>query len=165
VRFLLCLVAIAHAAPRWAWVFKAGVAAAMLCGLGLFAFNAYRHVPRAHEGRGLLSARWARAATVLPDARECRVFVMDPPPFMLHRMLEPTSPIPLSLEEFETVARNYPALCVVVLDRHLRLSSSAERRRKKQDAVVAALKAQQRLERVNRAEGVTVYRMRPPSAS
>jgi 4-amino-4-deoxy-L-arabinose transferase-like glycosyltransferase len=158
--FLSCLIAVARARQRAAWLFKLGVLAAMLGCLTLFAINAYRSLPAPEQRRGLLNERWARAAALLPEPSACRLFVMDPRPFMLHRALGPTSSIPLSLAEFDAAARLYPALCVVVVDKHLRLSTSAEQRRIAQDAVVAELQAQNRLERIARGAGVTVYRQR-----
>jgi hypothetical protein len=82
---------------------------------------------------------------------------------MLNRQLEPTSAIPPTLAEFEAAVKDVPQVCVAISDplKRLRLSTSAERRRKPQMEVVNALRAQKRLERVERRDGVTVYRLKP----
>jgi hypothetical protein len=136
----------------------------VLGALALFASQAFLDPPPYRQGRGLLGERWAQASARLPEPTQCRLFVMDARPFMLHRELGPTSQLPLSLAELEAALPRYAAVCVVTVDKRMRLSSSAERRRIDQDAVIAALSAQQRLERMERGDGVTVYRVKPRAA-
>jgi hypothetical protein len=158
--FLTFLVVIARAQPRWCLPFKIVLLTALACALGLFGRAAYRALPEANQPRRLLEERWARAAAVLPEPRECRPFIMDPRPFMLHRALPPTSTIPDTFAEFEAAARHFPAVCLIVTDGRLLLSKSAERRRVAIDAVLATLREQDRVWRSARGDGVAVYRLR-----
>jgi hypothetical protein len=161
MEFLLVLIAVARATPRWCSGPKVVVLAALLCAIGLYASKAYRDAPNAKRPGGLLDPAWASATEVLPEPDQCRLYVNDPRPYMLNRQLAPTSSIPLTLAEFEAAVKQSPAVCLVISapQRRLRLSSSAERRRKLQMEVVNALLAQKRLERIARRAGVTVYRL------
>jgi hypothetical protein len=161
MEFLLVLIAVARARRRWCIGPKVVVFAALLCGVGLYASKAYRDAPEARRPRGLLDPAWASATAVLPGPDQCRLYVNDPRPYMLNRQLEPLSAIPPTLAEFEAAVKQSPAVCVVISgrERKLRLSSSAERRRRPQLEVVDALRAQNRLEQIARQAGVTVYRL------
>jgi hypothetical protein len=165
MQFLLAPIVVARAQLRlsWAWVPKLVVVSAMACVAGLYANKAARDLPAARDDRGLLSAGWVRATSVLPAPGTCRLYVNDPRPYMLNRPLEPTSAIPPTLAEFDAAVKDVPQVCVVISDpiKRLRLSTSAERRRTPQMEVVNALRAQKRLERVDRRHGVTVYRLKP----
>jgi hypothetical protein len=121
-----------------------------------------RNLPSALEARGLLSQRWQKASAALPEPEECRLFVTDVRPFMLHRDLGPTSEIPLTRDDFEAAASLHPSLCVATLSKRLRVSRTAEQRRKQQTVVIDALLADGRLERLARRAGVTLYRVRKP---
>ncbi|HKP56752.1 MAG TPA: hypothetical protein VJV78_08530 [Polyangiales bacterium] len=128
--------------------------------LVVFAPDAVRRLEGAPILRGLLSARWMQASLALPPPETCRLFVMDPRPFMLHRALGPASGIPLSLAEFDAVAPLHRSLCLATLNHRLTLSRSAEQRRSQQTAVVDALLAQSRIVKTAEQFGVTVYRVR-----
>jgi hypothetical protein len=165
LQFLLAPIVVARANLnlRGRWIPKLIVISAMACVFGLYANKASRDVQWARDWRGLLSPGWAKATQVLPEPGECRLYVNDPRPYMLNRQLEPTSPIPPTLAEFDAAVKDVPQVCVAISDpiKRLRLSGSAERRRKPQMEVVTALRAQNRLERLARRDGVTVYRLKP----
>jgi hypothetical protein len=160
--WLAILLVVCSARPRWCLPFKVVVVGWLSAILGLYAYQTYRDVPHARRQRGTLDPAWARAAEVLPGPDNCYVLVNDPRPLMLHRALPATGTIPLSLADFEVaVQRSGGDLCVVTTDaiKRLRLSSSAEHRRRSQNEVIEALKAQKRLKRVKRKAFVTVYRV------
>jgi hypothetical protein len=136
------------------------VLGALLWSAGLFATRAVQGVGTTHRYRGLLAERWQRAADVLPAPGECQLFVNDARPFMLHRALGPTPIIPPSLEELQATTARFEHVCIATIDRSLRLSSSAERRRVAQSRAVQALARLGRLDLVARAAGVSVFRMR-----
>ncbi|HKU43727.1 MAG TPA: hypothetical protein VJR89_36460 [Polyangiales bacterium] len=160
----LCFLAVLVLAlrPRRSWLTPLKLTAASLLALlvVVFAPEAVRQLDGAQIPRGLLSARWREASTVLPDPETCRLFVMDARPFMLHRELGPTSGIPLARAEFDAVAPQHAALCLATVTKRLKLSTSAERRRPQQAAVVDALVAESRVVKIAERAGVTVYRMR-----
>jgi hypothetical protein len=159
---LVCLVLTPtlQASRSWWLLAHAVVLGALLWSAGLFATRAAQGVGTAHRYRGLLDARWQRAADVLPAPGECQLFVNDPRPFMLHRALGPTPTIPPSLEELQAETARFARVCIATVGRGLRLSSSAERRRVDQTRAVRALAALGRLDLVARGAGVSVYRVR-----
>jgi hypothetical protein len=161
--WLAILLVVSAARLRWLLPFKVVVIGWLCAVLCLYAYQTYRDAPHARRQRGTLDPAWARAAEVLPGPDSCYVLVNDPRPLMLHRALPPTGTIPLSLVDFEAaVQRSGGNVCVVTTDaiKRLRLSSSAERRRRNQNEVIEALKAQKRLKRVEHAASVTVYRVK-----
>jgi hypothetical protein len=145
---------------RWLLPIQLAAACLVVTAAVVFTLAARNSLGSAHEYRGLLSRRWALAAPVLPAPEACRLFTMDPRPFMLHRELGPTSGIPLSMAEYAAAAPHHRALCLAVVNKRLRLSTSAEQRRPLQAAVVDTLLGQSRLQRVAEGAGVTVYRVR-----
>jgi hypothetical protein len=148
-----------HARTLWAKGSAALIVTAMFGMLCAYGLTIRRDLPLAHRTTGLLAEPWQLASSVLPEAAQCRLFVMDARPFMLNRELGPTSDIPLSSEELESAAREHETVCLAVVHKRLRLSTTAERRRPLQAAVVDALVAQGRLERLAKAAGVTVFRL------
>jgi hypothetical protein len=148
-----------RARRRWQLPLRGLIVASLLLTAATFTRRMIGELPGADRPRGLLAERWQRAAAILPAPETCRLFVQDPRPFMLHRALGPTSLLPLTAAEFEAAAPRYPALCIAVVSRRMRLSTSAERRRPLQSAIVDQLLAQGRLVRIARGLEVTVYRM------
>jgi hypothetical protein len=64
------------------------------------------------------------------------------------------------MAEYDAAAPHHSALCLAVVNKRLRLSTSAEQRRPLQQAVVDTLLSQSRLQRIEERNGVTVYRVR-----
>jgi hypothetical protein len=149
---------------RWQLPLRGLVVTLLLLSAATFSQRLVQALPAADRPRGLLVERWQRAAALLPLAETCRLFVQDARPFMLQRALGPTSMLPLTAAEFAAVAPRYPELCIAIVSRRLRLSSSAERRRPLQAAIVDQLLAQGRLVRIARGADITVYRLQaaPP---
>jgi|GEM_PF-6456148 len=158
--WLAILIVVSAARPRWCLPFKVVVISAVLA---LYAYQTYLDAPQARRQRGTLDPAWARVAAHLPEPETCKVFANDPRPLMLHRALPPTSTIPLNMAEFEAaVQRGGGDWCVVVTEptKRLRLSSSAERRRRNQNEVIEALKAQKRLKPITRQPGFAVFQLK-----
>ena len=161
--WLAILLVVCAARPRWCLPFKVIVVGWLSVVLGLYAYQTYLDAPHARRQRGTLDPAWARVATVVPGPETCKVFMNDPRPLMLHLALPPTSTIPLTLAELEDAVKRSPGnWCVVTTEpsKRLRLSSSAERRRRNQNEVLDALKAQKRLKPITRKPGVAVYQLR-----
>jgi hypothetical protein len=133
----------------------------LIAALALFGTRTLRTLDRAQAKRGLLSDAWQRAAAQLPEPNACRLYVNDQRPFMLHRELGPTPQIPETIEEMTSALSHFDRVCIATTSRKLRLSSTAERRRKGQTRVIAALLAQGKLERVATADQVTLFHVRP----
>jgi hypothetical protein len=161
--WLAILVVVCAARPSWCMPFKVVVLGWLSAVLGLYAYQTYLDAPQARRQRGTLDPAWARVAAQLPGPETCKVFANDPRPLMLHRALPPTSTIPLNMAEFEAaVQRGGGNWCVVVTEptKRLRLSSSAERRRRNQNEVIEALKAQKRLKPIIRRPGFAVFQLK-----
>jgi hypothetical protein len=159
--FLTALTLAARARRRWLLLLRLEVVLMVALTAAVFTVSAKRELALPRAPHGLLAERWRRASTLLPEPSECRLFVMDARPFMLHRALGPTSHLPLHVAEFEQHAPRHPSLCIAVLtsDR-LRLSTTAQQRRPLQAAVVADLVARDRLVKHASGKGVAVYRLR-----
>lgn len=159
---VLAIATVALRTRKRRWLMPLRLGAGVLLAAIAVAFTASSSVSlrTAQQYKGLLSRYWAHSASMLPEPGVCRLFAMDPRPFMLHRELGPTSGIPLSLAEYEAAAVHHPSLCLAVVSERLRLTRSAEQRRPLQLAVVEALRQQGRLETLSRGAGVTVFRVR-----
>jgi hypothetical protein len=159
--FLAALSVAARARRQWLLPLRLEVVLMVALTATVFAVSAKRELALPRAPRGLLAERWRRASALLPEPSECRVFVMDARPFMLHRALGPTSHLPLHVDEFEKAAPLHPSLCIAVLtSKRLRLSATAQQRRPLQAAVVADLVARDRVVRHANGKGVTVYRVK-----
>ena len=161
--WLAIALVVGAARPRWCLPFKVVVLGWLSAVLGLYAYQTYLDAPHARKPRGTLDPAWARVAAVVPRPETCKVLTNDPRPLMLHLELPPTSTIPLTIAEFEAaMQRSGGNWCVVTTEpsKRLRLSSSAERRRRNQNEVLDALKAQKRLKPITRKPGVAVYELK-----
>ena len=159
--FLSMLSLCAGAEALWQRVPAALLGLTLLGALFAYGHDLQEELPGARLKRGLLSESWRRAAQMLPESSECRLFVMDARPFMLHRMLGPTSDIPQAIEDIDRSLQNYPAVCLAVLHKRLHLSAGAERQRPREMQLVHELIARGRTQLWHSGEGVTVYRLLP----
>jgi hypothetical protein len=149
-----------RARRRWLLPLRIEVVLMLALTAAVFTVSAKRALALPREPHGLLSERWRLASALLPQPSECRLFVMDARPFMLHRALGPTSHLPLTADEFETAAQRHSSLCIaIVTNKRMRLSTTAEQRRPLQAGIVAGLVTQGRATRAANAAGISVYRM------
>jgi hypothetical protein len=162
--WLAILLVVSAAGPRWCLLFKVIVVGWLTTILGLYSYQTHLDLPHARRQRGTLDPAWSRVAELLPPPDTCNVLVNDPRPLMLHRELPPTSTIPLNMADFEAAVQRSAGkpLCVVTTEptKRLRLSSSAERRRRNQTELINTLKAQKRLKQQARKSGITIYRLK-----
>jgi hypothetical protein len=158
--WLAILLVVCAARPRWCLPFKVIVVGWLAVVSGLYAYQTYLDAPQARRARGTLDPAWKRAAGALPGPETCSLFVNDPRPLMLHRALPPTGVMPLNMPDFEAaLQRSHGPVCVVATaaTKRMRLSSTAEQRRRSQGEVIDALHAQKRLKRILKKPEVTVY--------
>jgi hypothetical protein len=158
--WLAILLVVSTARPRWCLPFKAIVLAWLCTVLCMYAYQTHAEAPAARRARGTLDPAWTSAANLLPGPETCTVLVNDPRPLMLHRELPATGIIPTNMRNFEAaVRRSKGKLCLATTDatKRMRLSSSAERRRRKQAQVIDALNERKRLKRLLREPGITIY--------
>ncbi len=117
------------------------------------------HLPSAQRPHELSERSWRRAASLVPDARECLVLSNDVRPLLVHRAIAANARLPDDHRSMNELRHAHPKLCIAFVKGWTPASSRVHKRA--QEALLNAMSKGRQLRLIARDELVDVYRVAP----